>query len=33
LKIVLNPAKNAIKALESNATTLADCFIELLKMA
>jgi len=33
LKMVLNPAKNAVKALESNITTLADCFIELLKMA
>lgn len=33
LKMVLNPAKNAVKALESNTTTLADCFIELLKMA
>jgi len=31
--MVLNPAKNAVKALESNITTLADCFIELLKMA
>jgi hypothetical protein len=33
LKIVLNPAKTAVKALESNTTTLADCFFELLKMA
>jgi hypothetical protein len=33
LKMVLNPVKNAVKALESNTTTLADCFIELLKMA
>ena len=31
--MVLNPAKNAVKALESNQTTLADCFVELLKMA
>jgi hypothetical protein len=31
--MVLEPAKNAIKALESNATTLADCFVELIKMA
>jgi hypothetical protein len=33
LKIILNPAKNAIKSLELNTTTLADCFIALLKMA
>jgi hypothetical protein len=33
LKMVLNPAKNAVKSLESNQTTLADCFVELLKMA
>ena len=31
--MVLNPAKNAVKILESNTITLADCFIELLKMA
>ena len=33
LKMVLTPAKNAVKALESNTTTLADCFMQLLKMA
>ncbi|GES81622.1 ribonuclease H-like domain-containing protein [Rhizophagus clarus] len=33
LKMILGPAKNAVKALELNTTTLADCFIELLKMA
>jgi len=33
LKMVLNPAKNAVKALESSKTTLADCFVQLLKMA
>jgi hypothetical protein len=33
LKKILNPAKKAIKALELNTTTLADCFVELLKMA
>src|SRR4051794_25868194 len=32
LKMMLNPAKNAIKALEFT-TTLADCFMELVKMA
>jgi hypothetical protein len=30
--MVLNPAKNAVKAFKSNPTTLANCFIELLKM-
>ena len=30
--MVLNPAKNAIKALEFTTTTLADCFMELVKM-
>uniref|UniRef100_U9U7U4 Uncharacterized protein n=1 Tax=Rhizophagus irregularis (strain DAOM 181602 / DAOM 197198 / MUCL 43194) TaxID=747089 RepID=U9U7U4_RHIID len=33
LKLILKPAKSAIKALEFNTTTLADCFFELLKMA
>ncbi|GES87803.1 ribonuclease H-like domain-containing protein [Rhizophagus clarus] len=33
LKMILGPAKNVVKALELNTTTLADCFIELLKMA
>ncbi len=33
LKSILSPAKNAIKSLEFNTTTLADCFLELLKMA
>ncbi|GES88195.1 ribonuclease H-like domain-containing protein [Rhizophagus clarus] len=33
LKMILGPAKNAVKVLELNTTTLADCFIELLKMA
>jgi hypothetical protein len=33
LKIILSPAKNAVKVLEYNTTTLADCFLELLKMA
>lgn len=33
LKKILKPAKNAIKALELNTTTLADCFIQLVKMA
>lgn len=33
MKTILNPAKKAIKALELNTTTLADCFLELLKMA
>lgn len=31
--MVLEPAKNAIKALESKTATLADCFVELTKMA
>jgi len=30
---VLNPAKNAIKALEFTTTTLANCFMELVKIA
>lgn len=29
----MEPAKNAIKALEYTTTTLADCFVELIKMA
>ena len=33
LKNILNPAKNAIVALEFNTTTLANYFIELIKMA
>ncbi|GES89417.1 ribonuclease H-like domain-containing protein [Rhizophagus clarus] len=33
LKMILDPAKNTVKALEFNTTTLADCFIKLLKMA
>jgi hypothetical protein len=31
--MILSPAKNAIKALEFTTTTLADCFMELAKMA
>lgn len=33
MKTVLEPAKNAIKALESTTASLADCFVELVKMA
>src|SRR5688572_15706762 len=32
LSMVLEPIKNAIKCLEFKSTTLADCFIQLIKL-
>ena len=33
LNTLLAPAKSAVKALEYKSTTLADCFIELIKLS